>query len=74
MAAKVMRQASNLIITGKVGVDKKGKELLKKSNLGKVLPTANEQDIFDVAKGIEKILEYPLIEIERIDHNSIIGA
>lgn len=74
MAAKATRFESSLIIKYKDGVDKNGKEVIKKQSFSKVKTTALEQDIFDVAKEVEKLLGKTLDDIIRGDQSSVVNA
>ncbi|WP_411683097.1 DUF1659 domain-containing protein [Clostridium thailandense] len=74
MAASSSKLSSNLVIVIKTGVDKKGKEVLKKATLGSLDLKAVDQDVFDVVKGIEKLLNYPVNEIQKADHSVIVNA
>lgn len=74
MAAVLTKLSSDLVIVTQTGVDISGKEILKKSTLGKLAATAVEQDVFDVVQGIGNILTYPISEIQKLDHNVITNA
>lgn len=74
MAAVSTKLSSDLVIVSKTGVDAEGKDVLKKSTIGKLLLTAADQDILDVVLGIEKVLNYPVNEIQKNDHNAITSA
>lgn len=71
MAAVSTKLSSDLVIVVQTGVDAQGKEILKKSTIGKLLLTATDQDILDVVLGIEKVLNYSVNEIQKNDHNAI---
>ncbi|KZL89181.1 DUF1659 domain-containing protein [Clostridium magnum] len=71
MAAVSTKLSSDLVIVVQTGVDVQGKEVLKKSTIGKLLLTAADQDILDVVLGIEKVLNYSVNEIQKNDHNAI---
>lgn len=74
MAAVLTKLSSDLVIVSQTGVDEGGKEILKKTTLGKLAATAVEQDVFDVVEGIGTVLTYPISEIQRLDHNVITNA
>ena len=74
MAAKVSKLESAMTLKYKDGLDKNGKEIIKKQNFSKVKTSALEQDIFDVAKEIEKLLGKTLDELIRVDQNGITNA
>ncbi|MBV7275707.1 DUF1659 domain-containing protein [Clostridium thailandense] len=74
MAAKSTKLSSALVIKYKDGVDAKGKEIIKKQSFSKVKTTAVEQDIFDAAVEIGKLLGKTLDEVIREDQNGITNA
>lgn len=74
MAAVLTKLSSDLVIVSQTGVDAGGKEILKKSTLGKLTATAANQDVLDVVMGIENVQNYPIREIEKLDHSVIISA
>jgi hypothetical protein len=74
MAAKSTKLSCDLVVVTQTGVDAKGKEILKKSTIGKLLLSAADQDVLDVVLGIEKVLNYPVNEIQKNDHNVITSA
>ncbi|MBV7271628.1 DUF1659 domain-containing protein [Clostridiaceae bacterium UIB06] len=74
MAAAATKLSSDLVIVIKTGVDKKGKEVLKKATLGNLDLKAADQDVFDVVKAVEKLLNYPVNEIQKADHSVIVNA
>ena len=74
MAASATKLSTDLAIVVKTGTDANGKDILKKSTLGKIGLNAADQDVFDVVKGIELVLNGPLNEIQKIDHSTIINA
>ena len=74
MAASSNKLSTDLAIVLKTGTDIDGKDILKKSTLGKLTLTAADQDVYDVVKGIELVLNGPINEIQKVDHNVIINA
>jgi hypothetical protein len=74
MAAVSTKLSSDLVIVTQTGVDAEGKEILKKSTIGKLLLTAADQDVLDVVLGIGNVLNYPVNEIQKVDHNVITSA
>lgn len=74
MAASANKLYSDLAIVVKTGTDAKGKDILKKSTPGKLVLTAADQDVYDVVKGIELVLNNPVNEIQKLDHSAIINA
>lgn len=71
MAATATKLSSSLIIKYIDGVDPKGKEIVKKQSFSKIKTSAAEQDLFDIAKEIEKLIGKTLDEVIREDQNSI---
>ena len=73
MAAKATKLQTTLLVKYKDGVDAKGKDIIKSQRFSKVKTKATEQDIFDVAIEIEKILGKTLDEVIREDQSAITG-
>ncbi len=71
MAAKATKLETTMIVKYNDGLDKDGKEVIKKQRFSKVKISAAEQDIFDVAKEVEKVLGKTLDELIREDQSSI---
>lgn len=61
--------SSSLIIELNAGKDANGKDIIKKLSLGKVEPTAVDQDIYDVATAIIGIIDYPVQTVQKIDNS-----
>ncbi len=74
MAAKASKLESAMTLKYKDGLDKNGKEIIKKQNFSKIKTEALEQDILDVAKEIEKLLGKTLDELIRVDQSGITNA
>ncbi|AYD40817.1 DUF1659 domain-containing protein [Clostridium fermenticellae] len=74
MAAKSTKLSSTLSIVEKTGLNKQGKEILKKVTLGKIAMDAADQDVYDVVKAIGDILTYPVNEIQKVDNTVITNA
>ncbi len=74
MAAKSTKLESAMTLKYKDGLDKNGKEIIKKQNFSKIKTEALEQDILDVAKEIEKLLGKTLDELIRVDQSGITNA
>ncbi|WP_123054491.1 DUF1659 domain-containing protein [Clostridium sp. JN-1] len=74
MAASSTKLSSSLVIVEKTGVNKSGKDALKKVTLGKIDMKAADQDIFDVVIGIQNVLNYPVNEIRKNDNSVIVNA
>lgn len=74
MAATSTKLNSTLVIKHKDGVDQKGKEIIKNQRFSKVKPTATEQELYDTALEIEKLLGKTLDEVLREDQSGIMNA
>ncbi|MGE5626574.1 MAG: DUF1659 domain-containing protein [Solirubrobacterales bacterium] len=74
MAASATKLYSDLTLVVKTGTDVSGKDILKKAGLGRLAQTATDQNVYDVVKGIEIVLNGPVSEIQKADHNVIINA
>ncbi|AKN29982.1 hypothetical protein Ccar_03695 [Clostridium carboxidivorans P7] len=74
MAAKATKLETAMILKYKDGVDKNGKDVIKKQSFSKVKTSAADQDIFDVAKQFETLLGKTLNELVREDQNGITNA
>lgn len=71
MAATATKLNTTLIIKYIDGVDLKGKEIVKSQSFSKVKISAAEQNLFDVAKELEKLIGKTLDEVIREDESSI---
>ncbi|AWI04560.1 DUF1659 domain-containing protein [Clostridium drakei] len=74
MAAKATKLETAMILKYKDGVDKNGKDVIKKQSFSKVKTSAADQDIFDVAKQFETLLGKTLNELVREDQSGITNA
>lgn len=74
MAATTTKLSSTLVIKYKDGVDKNGKEIIKKQRFAKIKTTATEQALFDTAVEIGKLLGKTLDEVLREDQSGIMNA
>ncbi|AKA69310.1 DUF1659 domain-containing protein [Clostridium scatologenes] len=74
MAAKATKLETTMILKYKDGVDKNGKDVIKKQSFSKVKTSAADQDIFDVAKQFETLLGKTLNELVREDQSGITNA
>ncbi|WP_010233821.1 DUF1659 domain-containing protein [Clostridium arbusti] len=61
--------SSSLVIELAAGKDENGKDIITRLNLGKVDPTAADQDIYDVVTSIIEVLDYPVQTIQKIDNS-----
>lgn len=71
MAATATKLSTTLIVKYIDGVDENGKDVVKNQSFSKVKISALEQELFDVAKEIEKLLGKTLDEVIREDQSSI---
>ena len=74
MAAGSTMVSSSVVIVTKVGETANGKSITKKTTLKDVVTTAADQDIYDVATAIGNILNFPVQEIDKIDHSVVTNA
>lgn len=74
MAASSTLLETSVVLSYKDGLDEQGKEIVKRQSFSNVKITAPIQDIYDVAKEIEKLLGKTLDEIVKQDESSIINA
>jgi hypothetical protein len=74
MAAKSTKLSCTLSIVEKTGLNKQGKDILKKVTLGKIAMDAADQDVYDVVKAVGDILTYPVNEIQKVDNSVITNA
>ena len=74
MAATATKLQTTLLLRYVDGVDLNGKEIIKNQRFSKVKTTASEQDLFDVAMEIEKLIGKTLDEIMREDQSGIVNA
>ncbi|MFL0194291.1 DUF1659 domain-containing protein [Clostridium sp. WILCCON 0269] len=71
MAATSTLLETSIVLSYKDGLDAQGKEIIKKESFSNVKITAPIQDIYDVAKEIEKLLGKTIDEIVRQDESAI---
>jgi hypothetical protein len=74
MAAKATKLQTALVLKYVDGVDESGKEVIKNQRFSKVKVTATEQNLYDVAREIEKLLDKSLTELIREDQSGITNA
>lgn len=72
MAVVVTQNPSGLKMRFNAGLDPETqKQITKSRTYSAITPSANNQDIFDVANVLASLQEYPLIEIQRIDNSTL---
>lgn len=69
-----IKKSSAVILTYKVGVDKKGEDVFSSQRFSKVNKAATEEEIYNFAKAMEELLAYPLYEVKRAEDFSIVKA
>lgn len=74
MAAKLIPVGKSLVLRLVVGRDAKGKDIVKGVSFKGLKIDATEQNIYDTAREIEKILSSPLTEVEVVSKSDLIGA
>lgn len=73
MAASTL-VSSSVVIVSIAGKTAAGKNILKKTTLGKILNTATDQDLYDVAIAIGNILNFPVLDIEKVSNSLLTNA
>ncbi|MGB9804317.1 DUF1659 domain-containing protein [Desulfofundulus sp.] len=56
------------------GVDGSANPVYRNKNLNNVRPEATDQDLFDVARALAGLQEYPLAGVNRIDNARLVQA
>lgn len=74
MAATSTKLQNTLVLKYKAGVNKNGKDVIKKQSFKSIKPAATEQDMYDVAKQIETLLGTTLNELLVDQESSITNA
>ncbi|MHC6178762.1 DUF1659 domain-containing protein [Clostridium sp. JNZ X4-2] len=74
MAVKSTILQTSVVLSYKDGLDAQGKEIIKKQSFSNVKINASAQDIYDVAREIEKLLGKTLDELVRHDESGITNA
>ncbi len=74
MAVNSTMLQTSVVLRYKDGLDDQGKEIIKGQRFSNVKIDASDQDIYDVAKEIEKLLGKTLDELVREDESSITNA
>jgi hypothetical protein len=62
---------STLRLTLETGFDQDGSPILKKRNFSNVKPSADNQDVFDVANLLVTLQQHTLSAVQRIDEFSL---
>ncbi|MBR9648177.1 DUF1659 domain-containing protein [Clostridium tyrobutyricum] len=71
MAAVSTKVSSSLVVKVKTGVAENGDDIMKKFTVGSLVLDAQAQDILDVALGLNEVLQYPVSEIDKVDHSDV---
>lgn len=74
MAANSTILQTTMVLSYKDGLDSQGKEIIKKQSFSNVKISVSAQDIYDVAREIEKLLGKTLDELVRRDESGITNA
>lgn len=74
MAAKLIPVGKSLVLRLAVGRDAKGKDIIKGISFKGLKIDATEQNIYNTAKEIEKILSSSLTEVQVVSKSGLIGA
>lgn len=74
MAAKLIPVGKSLVLKLAVEKDAKGKDIVKGISFKGLKTDVTEQNIYDTAREIEKILLSPLTEVEVLSKSDLIGA
>jgi len=69
-----VKNTSALILSYKVGVNEKNEEVFASQRFSKISNGATVEAIHTLAKAMEKLLNYPLHDIKKVDDFSIVEA
>jgi len=72
MAVAAHKNDSDLVLTLAAGLDKDGKEILRRKTISKINVNANDEDLFTIATEVEKVLDNEVREIRRIDKSALV--
>jgi Protein of unknown function (DUF1659). len=67
MAVIVNRNATRLQLSVQTGINTNGDPVLKTMTMNKIKLAAADQDLFDVALEVQKLLAYPVAKVEKIE-------
>ncbi|MBA5850046.1 DUF1659 domain-containing protein [Clostridium sp. cel8] len=71
MAAKSTKLQSSLVLKYQDGVDDSGNDIIKSQRFSKIKLTASDEEIYNTALEVEKLIGKPLGEIIKVDENDI---
>lgn len=66
--------SSSVALISDLGKTAAGKDITKKVALGQLVPTAADQDVYDVATAVGKLLKYPIREIQKVNNSIVTNA
>ncbi len=72
MAVAAHKNDSDIVLTLAAGLDKDGKEILRRKTISKINVNAKDEDLFTIATEVEKVLMYEVREINRVDKSALI--
>ncbi|GAA0748692.1 DUF1659 domain-containing protein [Clostridium oceanicum] len=72
MAVAAHKNDSDIVLTLAAGLDKDGKEILRRKTISKINVNANDEDLFTIANEVEKVLMYEVREINRVDKSALV--
>ncbi len=73
MAAKSILVQSAMVMKYKVGVDGKGKDIVKSERFSKIKLTSKNEEILAVAEALKSLMKYPVVQTIREDEQRIIN-
>lgn len=74
MAVTANKMDTDLVLRIKVGVDENGKDIIRSKRFSKVKLDAIDDDLYAVAQAIGTVLNYPIIDITRVDDNVLLNV
>lgn len=74
MAANSTKLQNTLVLKYKAGVNKNGKDIIKRQSFANIKPNAADQDMYDVAKQFETLLGVTLNELLVEQESVLINA
>ncbi len=74
MAATSTLVSNSVVIVSNIGKTATGKNIVKKTTLSKIVTTASDQDLYDVAFAIGNILNFPVSAIEKVNNSLLANA
>jgi hypothetical protein len=73
MAITANKTETNLVIKYPEGVDLNGRDIIKSQKFSGVKTTALDQEIYDVANALGKLMPKPIVEIIKNDGNALVS-